>query len=224
MISALHDHANTRDHKDAIRILNAKKRINDAGKGPLDHGIETIVHTEQMRIVTCMKLVYFCACEDLPLEKYPNQCRLLRELGTPNIPASDEYGSYVNPVSGREMLLAIKDYVKLQMLADMCASPFYSVLIDESTDRTLEKHLIMYILYVGNGGMGRAKCSYVKLLPVDNANAKGIYDAVTKFLHDNGLDLKKLIAIATDGASVMVGHKTGVVARFQAVGCALYCT
>ncbi|MCO5592330.1 hypothetical protein L7F22_046331 [Adiantum nelumboides] len=132
MISALHDHALTRDHKDVVRILNARKRIKDAGKGPLDHGIETIVHTEHARILTCMKLVYFCACEDLPLEKYPTQCRLLRELGTPNIPASDEYGSYVNPVSGREMLLAIKDHVKQQMLADMCASPFYSVLIDES--------------------------------------------------------------------------------------------
>ncbi|MCO5576303.1 hypothetical protein L7F22_030114 [Adiantum nelumboides] len=46
MISALDDHASTRDHKDAMRIINAKKRINDAGKGPLDHGIETIVHTE----------------------------------------------------------------------------------------------------------------------------------------------------------------------------------
>ncbi|MCO5576302.1 hypothetical protein L7F22_030113 [Adiantum nelumboides] len=115
------------------------------------------------------------------------------------------------------MLLAIKDYVKLQMLADMCASPFYSVLIDESTDRTMEKHLIMYVLYVGNGGMGRARCSYVELLPVANANAKGIYDAVSKFLHDNGLDIKKLIAIATHGASVMVGHKTGVVAHFQAI-------
>ncbi|MCO5547287.1 hypothetical protein L7F22_000734 [Adiantum nelumboides] len=217
MISALHDHASTRDHKDAMQIINAKKCINDAGKGPLDHGIETIVHTKQMQILTCMKLVYFCACEDLPLDKYPSQCRLLRELGTPIVPASDEYGSYVNSVSGREMLLAIKDYVKLQMLADMCASPFFSVLIDESTDRTMEKHLIMYVLYVGNGGMGRARCSYVELLPVANANAKGIYDAVSKFLHDNGLDIKKLIAIATDGASVMVGHKTGVVARFQGI-------
>ncbi|MCO5601090.1 hypothetical protein L7F22_055209 [Adiantum nelumboides] len=217
MISALHDHALTRDHKDAVRILNARKRIKDAGKGPLDHGIETIVHTEHARILTCMKLVYFYACEDLPLEKYPTQCRLLRELGTPNIPASDEYGSYVNPVSGREMLLANKDHVKQQMLADMCASPFYSVLIDESMDRTMEKHLIIYVLYVGDGGKGRTRCCFVELLPVDNANAKGIYEAVSKFLSDNGLDIKKLIAIATDGASVMVEHKTGVVARFQAV-------
>ncbi|KAH7424117.1 hypothetical protein KP509_12G090700 [Ceratopteris richardii] len=35
------------------------------------------------------------------------------------------------------------------------------------------------------------------------------------FLVESGLTTEKLIAIATDGASVMIGSKTGVVARFQ---------
>ncbi|KAH7277645.1 hypothetical protein KP509_39G060800 [Ceratopteris richardii] len=167
-----------------------------------------------MRIITCMKLVYFCACKDLPLEKYPSQCRLQRELGTPNIPASDEYGSYVNPVSGKGMLFSLRDYLRKKILANICSSPFYSLLIDESTDRTMEKHIIIYALYLTNGGKGPA-CSFVQLLPIENGDAESIYNAVSAFLVESGLTTQKLIAIATDGASVMIGSKTGVVARFQ---------
>ncbi|MCO5582460.1 hypothetical protein L7F22_036356 [Adiantum nelumboides] len=215
MISALYDHSRSKDHVDAVHLLNAEKRMKDAGRGPLDDGVESMIHTEQMRILSCMKVVYFCACEDITLDKYLSHCKLLRELSTPNMPASDEYGSYVNPVSGREMMLAVKDHVKMHMLAEMRANPFYSILIDESTDRTMEKHLIVYVIYVGNKGKGRARCCFVELLPVIDANAKGIYNALIEFLECIGLDVNKLIAIATDGASVMIGHNTGLVARFQ---------
>ncbi|KAH7331559.1 hypothetical protein KP509_20G040300 [Ceratopteris richardii] len=162
-----------------------------------------------------MKIVYFCAMEDISLEKYPSHCRLLRELGTPSMPASDEYGSYMNAISGREMLLAIRDYIKMQLILDIRASPFYSLLIDESTDRTIHKHLILYVLYISDARKGHIKCDFVELLAVENGSAKCIYDVVNKFLNDNMLDVHKLIVIATDGASVMTGHKTGVVARFQ---------
>ncbi|KAH7440127.1 hypothetical protein KP509_04G092600 [Ceratopteris richardii] len=162
-----------------------------------------------------MKLVYFCACEDLPLEKYPSQCRLQRELGTPNISASDEYGSYVNPISGKDMLFALRDYLRKTILANIRSSPFYSLLIDESRDRTMEKYIIIYALYLNNGGKGPTKCSFVQLLPIENGDAESIYNAVSAFLVESGLTTEKLIAIATDGASVMIGSKTGVVARFQ---------
>ncbi|KAH7437452.1 hypothetical protein KP509_05G072900 [Ceratopteris richardii] len=103
----------------------------------------------------------------------------------------------------------------MQLLCDIRASPFYSLLIDESTDRTIKKHLIIYILYVSNAGKGPTRCVFIELLSVENGNAKSIFDIVSKFLQDNMLDICKLISIATDGASVMVGHKTGVLARFQ---------
>ena len=45
---------------------------------------------------SCMKLVHFHACNDIPLEKYVKQCMLQRELGTPNAPVLKEYGAYAN--------------------------------------------------------------------------------------------------------------------------------
>ncbi|MCO5606020.1 hypothetical protein L7F22_060207 [Adiantum nelumboides] len=164
-----------------------------------------------------MKLVYFCACEDLPLEKYTSQFTLQRELGTPNVFASDEYGYYVNPIFGREMLLAIRDHLKKNLYADMRASPFFSILIDESIDRTMEKHVIIYVLYINDGGKGSAKCKFVQLLAVEIGDAKAMYDAINVFMVESGFEISKLIAIATYGASVMIGNKIGVVAWFQAL-------
>ncbi|KAH7298364.1 hypothetical protein KP509_25G039500 [Ceratopteris richardii] len=200
------------DHKDAVQLLNARKHFNDVGKDPLDDGMESIMHTEQATIITCIKIVYFCALEDIPLEKYQSHCRLLRELGTPNMPASEEYGSYMNAVSTRKMLLAIKHHVKMQLILDIRASPFHSLLIDKSIDRTIKKHLIIYALYVSKSP---TKCAFVELLVVENANAKCTYDAISAFINENMLDIHKLIAIATDGAFVMIGHKTGVLSHFQ---------
>ncbi|KAH7421532.1 hypothetical protein KP509_13G062500 [Ceratopteris richardii] len=88
----------------------------------------------------------------------------------------------------------------MQLILDIRASPFYSLLIDESTDQA---------------GKGPTKCAFVELLAVENANAKCIYDAISAFINENMLDIRKLIAIATNGASVMIGHKTGVLSRFQ---------
>ncbi len=41
-------------------------------------------------------------------------------------------------------------------------------------------------------------------------NVDAIYDAITLFLHKNGLDLQNLLTAGTDNASVMTGEKRGV--------------
>ncbi|MCO5566512.1 hypothetical protein L7F22_020189 [Adiantum nelumboides] len=99
----------------------------------------------------------------------------------------------------------------------MHACPFFSILIDESTYHTMEKHVIIYVLYISNGGKGSAKCKFVHLLLVETGDAKTMYDSIDVFMIESGLEVSKLTAIAIDGELVMVGHKTVVVARFQAL-------
>ncbi|KAH7306532.1 hypothetical protein KP509_22G017300 [Ceratopteris richardii] len=217
MISALHDHASSADHRDVECVLKAKKHIDVEGKGSLDHGIDAMNHSEQRRIVTCMKVVYFCAVQDIPLEKYPHECKLLCELDIPNVPFSQEYGAYMNSILGREMVLSIKDHTKKMVMSEIRSSPFYSLLIDESTDRSIKKHLIVYVLYLTNAGKGSTKSAFVELLPMESGNAKDIFETLCKFIEENFVELEKLIAIVIDGASVMTGHKTGVVSRFQEI-------
>ncbi|KAH7428076.1 hypothetical protein KP509_10G074500 [Ceratopteris richardii] len=123
----------------------------------------------------------------------------------------------MNSVSGREMFLSIKDHTKKMVMSKIQLSHFYSLLIDESTDHNIKKHLIVYVLYLNDARKGSANSTFVELLPMENGNAKGISKNLCKVIEDNLLELEKLVAIATDGAFVMIGHKTGVVSHFQEI-------
>ncbi|MCO5614600.1 hypothetical protein L7F22_068884 [Adiantum nelumboides] len=82
----------------------------------------------------------------------------------------------------------------------------------------MEKHVIIYVLYVSDGAKDSAnKYSFVQLLSVEIGDAKAMYDVVNVFMIESELEINKLIVIAIDGASVMVVHKSGIVARFQAL-------
>ena len=185
-LSSLNEHSKSSDHVIASAMYHVKIQKENANvKGPMDDKISEIMHLENERIILCMKLVHFYACNDIPLEKYVKQCQLQRELGTP--------------------------------MDEIRGSPFFSILIDESTDRTLEKHLIIYVLYLSEGGKGEPQCKFVRLLPVENGKAEGIYNTINEFILESNLDLKKLVAFASDGASSMVGKNNGAISKFQSM-------
>ena len=82
-------------------------------------------------------------------------------------------------------------YVTKSILGD--DSTFLSILIDKSVDRTLEKHLIIYVLYLSEGGKGEPHCTFVRLLPVENVKVEGIYNSINELILGSNLDLKKLV-------------------------------
>ena len=112
-LASLNEHSKSSDHVIASVMYHAKIQNRNANvKGPMDEKISEMMHSEYERIVLCMKLVHFYACDDIPLEKYAKQVKLQRELGAPNAPASNEYGAYANAISAREFLMAIKNHTK----------------------------------------------------------------------------------------------------------------
>ena len=88
-------------------------------------------------------------------------------------------------------LLDPSAYVTKSLLGD--DSTFFSILNDESTDRTLEKHLIIYVLYLSEGGKGEPHCKFVWLLPMENVKGEGIYNSMNEFILESNLDLKQLV-------------------------------
>ncbi|KAI5059891.1 hypothetical protein GOP47_0024311 [Adiantum capillus-veneris] len=66
-------------------------------------------------------------------------------------------------------------------------------------------------------GNGSICTSFVDLLHVKNAEAESLYSTLIAFLVKMKLSLHKMIGIATDGASVMIGANNGVVSRLKKV-------
>lgn len=101
--------------------------------------------------------------------------------------------------------------IKMSILS----SPFHSLLLDESTDRTLEEHLIAYITFQTEGGKGNPTTKFIKLVKIGSDTAQAKYNAICTLLDDIGLDKRKMIATASNGASSMRGVNEGLIAKMR---------
>ena len=87
----------------------------------------------------------FCGYKGFTFINVQISCDLHRYKGTPNMPLTNEYSLYINITSSKEFLLVAKEVYWETLKAEICSRPVYSILVDESTDKTMEQHLIVYI-------------------------------------------------------------------------------
>ena len=101
-------------------------------------------------------------------------------------------------------------------LLEVKDSPVVSLLVDESTDRSLEQHLIVYVCSLSRGGLGPPRMQFVGLSSVPRATGEIFYKNVVDLLEKLEWPLEKLVALATDGAASMIGVRQGLAARLRA--------
>jgi len=150
-VSGLSVHAKSEAHKFAMQLLDGERKRSTL---PITKHVELMVDAEKERIISVIENMYFVAIHDLPLEVYKSICDLNRYKNTPHMPLTDEYSAYTNTSSGKEFLQAAKEVYWKKLKDEISNSPFYSISVDESTDRTMVQHLIIYITYLTNEGRG----------------------------------------------------------------------
>ena len=92
-------------------------------------------------------------------------------------------------------------------------SKFYGIMIDESTDLTVEKRLSICIRYVKSGvPVTHFLCN----VPVEDGKAHTIVNCIVETFNQISLTLSTCVSLATDGAAVMTGKRTGVGVQLQA--------
>ena len=101
----------------------------------------------------------------------------------------------------------------------------FGVLTDEVADISVTENLVTFIQFYDFGTKQVAthflSCQNV-LSEFEHANAEAIATLLLKELEENdGLNLERLTGFTSDGASVMVGKKSGVAARLKQVNPAL---
>ena len=167
------------------------------------------------KIISSMKMIYFLAFNSMPLSSFPNLLQFGRFMDMPSIGAIDEYGTYSNAVSGREFLLAIASVLEDKLIEEVTTSPYFSIMVDESTDRALESHLITYVTYLANEGIGQSKTEFLNLSGIPNGTASSIFEAWKKTKIKYDLDQTHLVGLATDGATSMVGVHEGFATKLK---------
>ena len=103
-----------------------------------------------------------------------------------------------------EVSLVLED-----VLDDMRRSSAFSIMVDESTDVSVLKQLVLYGRAVAGG---KLKTRFLKIVDIEDGKATTIVDAITTYLHESAeFDIDRLSSFGSDGASVMTGCHEGVV-------------
>ena len=132
-----------------------------------------------------------------------------------SIGSIDEYRTYSNAISRREFLLAIASVLEDKLIEEVTNSLYFSIMVDESIDRALESHLITYVTYLANDGIGQSKIEFLNLSGITNGTASSILKAWKNNRIKYDLDLTHLVGLAIDGAASRVGVHEGFATKLK---------
>ena len=207
----LSKHALTVDHRAAIEAKACRRDMQQA----LAHSYRD----QELAVISALKTVYFMAKKNLPNDHFSDLKQFLVIQGSADIGRlSFQCGrggrqfTYEHSESVRAFQEAIASVVDQDLDKDLSQSKLYSLTIDESTDIATDHNLIMYMRYVLNGEV----CTrFLDLIELPGGTASEIVETVLKVFTLRGMPLEKLCGIATDGASAMVGSRTGVTTQLK---------
>ncbi|MCO5600462.1 hypothetical protein L7F22_054575 [Adiantum nelumboides] len=118
-----------------------------------------------------------------------------------------------------QFLKAARDLYWESLKNSILKSPFFPVSIDDSTDLSYEKHMIVYVTYLEEGGNGPCVCRFVALLPLEDGKSQTKFGALKSLIERMGQCFAKMIGFAfgfaSDGASCMRGVNNGVLAKLK---------
>ena len=135
-----------------------------------------------------LELLMFAGCSSIPLDTYHND------------KACAMFVNYMNETLFRSQLDRVKK------------SPFFSLMLDESTDIGNNQNLIIYVSFLE---IYEPITMFLGLLELTSGTAQCLYNACIDFLSKHGLDIQKMICFGSHGASSMIGRHTGLSTRLK---------
>ncbi|CAH1114785.1 unnamed protein product [Psylliodes chrysocephalus] len=107
----------------------------------------------------------------------------------------------------------IAPYFKHEIAKDL-QSNMFSIIIDETTDISTKKLLILLVRYWKNGLI---QDRVFDLIEVRDASAQGMFNSLKHVLDFYQIPYTNLLGIAADNASTMMGHLNGVQAKLRVI-------
>ncbi|KAK6186625.1 hypothetical protein SNE40_005914 [Patella caerulea] len=151
--------------------------------------------------------VYYLCKENVAIDKYESLNELTEINGSPMTTKL-----YRSSHTASEFISIISSDIEENILADIQQSPALGIMLDESTDLSSEKHLIVYINYIKDG---MCKTAFTKLIEVHCATTDSLTKNILAFLNVNKIDINKMFGMGSDGAAVMMGKRAGVAALMK---------
>lgn len=150
---------------------------------------------------------------DYPHSSYEPPLSLAKSLGCTYLSALNVGGNahYTSERIVQELVEILAWQIEDAQLEVVARSLFYGLMIDEGTDISVTKQLVLYGRYVSKNG---EPCStFLRIQDLQDGTAERIIEAIKAYIALKGLSLSKLMGFGSDGASVMTGRVSGVATR-----------
>lgn len=199
-ISTLREHESSSGH---VKSLKMATEIKENKIPSLTVSLKEKADKIELAICRLIRAAYTVAKKHLPIQSYQDLCALQICNGT-----LLTRKLYQDTYACSEFIKIIFDYFDETLLAKLRESPALGIMVDKSTDLSMEKHLIVYMNYLEEGNL---RTSFLTLLKLVSADANAVYSTLVGFLKACNIDTSKIWGFSSDGAAVMMGKDNGVV-------------
>ena len=210
---SVHRHASSVQHSNAVQLEKVRVAAEREGRIPQDFEAEILL--QKQAIKGAMQCLYWLVYSEIPhTTKYSSLVDAVQFMGCEHFKLlhRSENAKYKSERIIQEFVQVVSDQIKQKQLQQVSSSPFYSVMIDESTDVAILKEMVVYARYISDGDV---KTTFLHISELFNGKADTIESSLLACLEENDLPLSKLVGLGTDGASVMTGRHNGVAARLK---------
>ena len=154
----------------------------------------------QIKYRNLFRNIYFVAKNDLPLNMIERVHAHTALIGAA-MPVN-----HASRTTGSEIVDEIANYFKAGIIRELQESKYFSAMLDETTDNTSKKQLIIFVRYCLNGVVAT---KFLASLVLKDFTALGIHSVVSAFFRSYDL-YHKLVFLCTDGAPVMRSTNEGL--------------
>ena len=220
-------HEQSELHIEAVKLENEKKR--SERDGGIVASFERVFEAEEASLTSAFMCLYWLCKEESHTTKYSSLLDLVGLLDT-NVLHLNKGGNatYRSQRSIAEFLSLISDNIRMTTKHELDNSPYVGLMIDETTDLSTIKQLIVYAKCLVRpqsedgtklGGIS-VWSRFLGIVELTHADAENITQVLLTLLNTQyqiGMqELKsKLAGFGSDGANVMVGKHAGVSAKLR---------
>ena len=154
--------------------------------------------------------MYYIVKEGQPLNQYSRVLALQIKNKCPDL--QDSKKLYSSEEAKTEILDSINETLEEKVDSDINDSEFIGLIIDESTDVTINKKLNVYVKCLSDN---QSVIHFLDCINVIDGKAETIVSETVKLFERKGIPMTKLMTLASDGASVMTGRLNGVGVRLR---------
>lgn len=203
------------------RHSQSKKHINHTKKSRFSQKIDSFVqdqkkiqHKENV-FAAELKLSMFLHEHNLPFLLMDHLPKLIYSVCPDSSIAKDiECGRTKVTAITNECLATESLSILLNSLR--ASGGFYSLIVDETTDTSTKKSLAVVIRFY-HQKLQKVKDCFLGLLEVESGDSQSLFNCICELLNKHEIPINNMLGFAGDNASVIMGVKSGIVARLKEV-------